>query len=57
MGYSFEWSDIKQDLSALQEIVIEDNGRRFALRSQWLGTCTSVFKSVKVAVPPYHPGA
>ena len=51
-GHAFEWSDIKQDLSALQEIVIEENGKRFALRSQCLGTCSSVFRAVGVAIPP-----
>jgi hypothetical protein len=36
----------------LQEIVIEENGKRFALRSPCLGTCSSVFRAVGVAIPP-----
>ena len=51
-GYVFEWSDIKQDLKALQEILIEENGKCLAIRSQCIGTCGKVFQAVGVAVPP-----
>jgi hypothetical protein len=51
-GHCFEWADIKQDLKALQEIVIEENGKRLAIRSQCLGTCGKVFQAVGVALPP-----
>ena len=51
-GNSFEWSDIKQDLKALQETIIEDGGKRLAVRSQCLGTCGKVFQAVGVAIPP-----
>ena len=51
-GHSFEWSDIKQDLKALQETIIEDDGKRLAVRSQCLGTCGKIFQTVGVAVPP-----
>jgi len=51
-GHHFEWADIKQDLKALQEVEIEDNGKALALRTQCLGTCGKVFKAVGVAVPP-----
>jgi len=50
-GHFFEWVDIKQDLKALQEIVIEENGKRLAIRSQCLGTCGQVFQAVGVALP------
>jgi transposase len=50
-GHSFEWADIKQDLKALQETVIEDNGKRLAIRSRCLGTCGKTFQAVGVAVP------
>ena len=52
VGQSFEWADIKQDLKALQEVVIEDNGKKLALRTECLGTCGMVFKAVGVALPP-----
>ena len=51
-GHSFEWADIKQDLKALQETIVEDDGKRLAVRSQCLGTCGKVFQSVGVAIPP-----
>lgn len=51
-GHSFEWADIKQDLKALHETVIQDNEKRLAIHSQCLGTCGKVFKAVGVAVPP-----
>ena len=50
-GLNFEWADIKQDLKALQETVIEDNSNRLAVRSQSLGTCGKVFQAVGVALP------
>jgi len=51
-GQSFEWSDIKQDLESLQEITLEENGRRLAIRTQCQGTCGKVFQAVGVAIPP-----
>jgi len=51
-GVNFEWADIKQDLKALQETVIEENSKRLAVRSQSLGTCGKVFQAVGVALPP-----
>ena len=50
-GHDFEWADIKQDLSALQEITIEDNGRKLAVRSECAGVCGKVFQAVGVAIP------
>jgi hypothetical protein len=50
-GHSFEWADIKQDLKALQEISLDDNGKRLAIRSQCLGACGKVFQAVGVAMP------
>ncbi len=49
---NFEWADIKQDLKALQETVIEENSKHLAVRSQSLGTCGKVFQAVGVALPP-----
>jgi transposase len=51
MGHDFEWADIVQDLSALEEITLEDNGRRLAVRSACKGTCGKVFQAVGVAIP------
>ena len=51
-GHSFEWADIKLDLKALTETVIEENGKRLAVRSSCKGACGKVFQSVGVAIPP-----
>jgi hypothetical protein len=51
-GLQFEWADIKQDLKALQEVTIEENGTTMAVRTECQGTCVKVFKATGVAVPP-----
>ncbi|MDY6988979.1 MAG: IS1634 family transposase [Thermodesulfobacteriota bacterium] len=51
-GHVFEWSDIKQDLKAMQQVTIEENGKRLSIRSQCKGVCGKVFQSVGVAMPP-----
>ncbi len=50
-GYVFEWSDIKQDLKALQQVTIEESGKRFAIRSECKGNSGKIFQAVKVALP------
>ena len=51
-GHVFEWSQIKQDLQALQETLIEENGNQLAIRSKTEGVCGKVFQAVGVAIPP-----
>jgi transposase len=51
-GYNFEWSEIKQDVKSLQEVVIEDRGKSLVLRTECIGTCGKVFQAVGVALPP-----
>lgn len=51
-GHRMEWAEIKQDLKALQTVTIEENGNRFAVRTQCKGVCGKVFQSVGVAPPP-----
>jgi transposase len=50
--HRFEWSDIKQDLKALKQVEIEENGKCFAIRTECKGVCGKVFQSVRVALPP-----
>ena len=50
-GHVFEWSDIKQDLKALQQVTIEESGKSFAIRSECKGNCGKIFQAVKVALP------
>jgi transposase len=47
-GHHFEWADIKRDLKALQEVVINDNGKSLLLRTECLGTCGRVFQAVAI---------
>ena len=51
-GHVFEWSHIKQDLQALQETHIEENGNQLAVRSKAEGVCGKVFQAVGMAMPP-----
>ena len=50
--HRFEWADIKQVLKALKRVEIEENGKRFAIRSECKGVCGKIFQSVHVALPP-----
>jgi len=38
--------------AALQEIILEDGGKTFAVRRECLGPCGKVFQAVGVAFPP-----
>ena len=51
-GESIEWMQVKQDLKRLQEVVIEQSGRKIALRTEASGDCYKVFKAVGMALPP-----
>ena len=51
-GHHFEWARIKQDLKALEQVTIEEDGKRFLIRSRSQGVCGDVFRAVGVAVPP-----
>ena len=51
-GHVFEWSDIKQDLEALQTVTIEEGGKQFAVRTACRGNCGRIFQAVGVALPP-----
>jgi DDE family transposase len=47
-----EWADVLADLERLQYVEVEQEGKRFRLRTQLQGTCGRVFRAVGVAVPP-----
>jgi transposase len=51
-GLQYEWADIKQDLKALQEVTIEENGVTMAIRTETQGICGQIFKAVGMALPP-----
>jgi len=47
-----EWADVLADLERLQYVDVEQDGKRFRLRTQLQGTCGRVFRAVGVAIPP-----
>jgi transposase len=51
-GHDFEWADLICDLDRLQMVEVEQDGKRFLLRSEAQGTCGKVFQTVGVALPP-----
>jgi hypothetical protein len=51
-GEELEWADVIADLDRLQLAAVEQDGKRFLLRSEVQGTCGLVFQAVGVAVPP-----
>jgi len=50
-SHIFKWSDIKQDLKALKRITIEEENKRFAIRTQCQGNCGKIFQAVRAALP------
>lgn len=51
-GSYIEWADIKQDLERLQEVILQEQGKRFAIRTECTGNCGKIFQAAGVAVPP-----
>ena len=51
-GHKLEWADVIQDLDRLQVVEVEQDGKRFLLRSEVQGTCGTVLRAAGVAVPP-----
>lgn len=51
-GYYFEWSKVKQDIKSLEEVVIQEDGKKFAIRTECLGNTGKIFNAVGVAIPP-----
>ena len=50
-GHELEWADVISDLDRLQLVEVEQDGKRFLLRSEAQGTCGKVFQTVGVALP------
>ena len=51
-GIAAEWGDILRDLERLQEIQLEQDGKRFLLRTPTTGVAGKGGQAVGVAVPP-----
>jgi Transposase DDE domain len=51
-GQDLEWADVISDLDRLQSVEVEQDGKRFLLRSEVQGACGKVFQVAGVALPP-----
>ncbi len=51
-GWSVEWSDLVHDLDCLEELELEQGGKRFLLRTETKGVTGAVFQAAGVALPP-----
>jgi Transposase DDE domain len=51
-GHDLEWAHVIGDLDRLQQVEVEQDGKRFLLRTEAQGTCGKVFQAVGVALPP-----
>jgi hypothetical protein len=52
-GVAAEWDDILRDLDRLQEITLDQDGKRFLLRTPTAGVAGKLFQAVRVALPPH----
>ncbi len=50
-GLKFEWADVLRDLDRLQEIELDQDGKRFCLRTPVTGVAGRLFQAVGVALP------
>jgi transposase len=51
-GLEFEWADVLRDLDRLQEVEVEQDGKRFILRTPTTGCAGKLFQTLRIALPP-----
>jgi transposase len=51
-GDKLEWAELLRDLEALQYTEVENQGKRFLLRSDLENTTAAVLRAAGVAIPP-----
>jgi len=51
-GDKLEWAKLLRDLEALQYTEVENQGKRFLLRSDLATTTAAVFRAAGIAIPP-----
>jgi hypothetical protein len=51
-GFRPEWGDVVLDLERLQEVEVEQDGKRFVLRTPTTGCAGKLFQAAGVALPP-----
>jgi len=51
-SYLLEWKDIIRELDNMDEVELEEDGKRFLIRTGTSGCCGKVFQAAGVAMPP-----
>ena len=51
-GFQPEWDEVRRDLDRLQEVEVEQDGKRFVLRTPVAGVAGKLFQTLGVALPP-----
>jgi DDE family transposase len=51
-GLAPEWAEVLRDLDRLQEVEVEQDGKRFVLRTPVIGCAGKLFQTLGVALPP-----
>ena len=51
LGEKLEWAELLRDLESLQYTEVEQQGKRFLLRSDLASTTAAVFRAAGVAIP------
>jgi Transposase DDE domain len=51
-SFTLEWKDIVRDLDNMDEVELEEDGKRFLIRTGTSGCCGKVFQAIGVAMPP-----
>jgi hypothetical protein len=51
-GLELEWGDVVRDLDRVEEVTVDQEAKRFVLRTDAPGCAASIFAAVGVALPP-----
>jgi hypothetical protein len=51
VGHSFTWGHIRESLGTLQEVTVEDNGRKLTLFTDCTETCRAVLRATGTTIP------
>jgi hypothetical protein len=51
-GFQPEWAEVLRDLDRLQEVEVEQDGKRFVLRTPTTGCAGKLFQTLGIALPP-----
>ncbi|HEX8827570.1 MAG TPA: transposase [Xanthobacteraceae bacterium] len=52
-GLDLEWADVVRDLDRVEEVTIDQDNKRFVLRTEAPGCAAAVCKAIGVALPPH----